>query len=91
MRKIILSLLLAVSVLLGSQSALPTQVNAATFIGVPRTKTQLYQCAIVGNNSSRIYHLKGSVYIRSMVVSGKRCFATEKAAKNAGFRPALAH
>ncbi len=66
-----------------------TQKTAPTiFIGIPKTKTQLYQCAIVGNNSSKIYHLKGSSYIRSMVVSGKKCFATEEAAKKAGYRKA---
>lgn len=72
--------------------ALPvTEKTAPTiFIGIPKIKTQLYQCAIVGNNSSKIYHLKGSSYIRSMVVSGKKCFATEDAAKKAGYRKAKA-
>ncbi len=90
MRRAFLSLFLAVSLLFGGQAIFPAQASAAVFIGVPRTKAQLYQCAIVGNNSSRIYHLKGSFYIRSMTVSGKRCFMSERTAQNAGYRKAKA-
>lgn len=59
------------------------------FIGVPRTRKQLLNCAVVGNNRSHIYHFKGSSYIRQMTVSGKHCFLDAEDAEDAGFRASM--
>lgn len=57
-----------------------------SFIGTPKTKNQLYQCLVVGNYNSWIYHLEGSKFIRKMNLKKKRCFASEQEAVSAGFR-----
>ncbi len=56
------------------------------FVGTPKTRVDLNSCFIVGNYSSYIYHLKGSKYIKGMVLKNKKCFSTETEARDAGFR-----
>lgn len=56
------------------------------FVGIPKTRADLNNCLIVGNYTSYIYHLKGSKYIKGMVLKSKKCFSTETEAKDAGFR-----
>ncbi|HEV8601321.1 MAG TPA: hypothetical protein VGQ87_01845 [Patescibacteria group bacterium] len=60
------------------------------FIGKPTTYKQLYSCKVVGNRNSMIYHLKGSKYIKAMVLTKKECFANENGAIKAGFRKSKA-
>jgi hypothetical protein len=61
-----------------------------SFVGIPKTRVDLNNCSIVGNYSSHIYHLKGSKYIKGMVLKQKKCFASEQEAINTGFRKAKA-
>lgn len=71
----------------------PTQVSPPikttakkAFIGIPKTKKQLLRCPVVANKKSKIYHLKGTKYIKTMTVKNKRCYATTEDAKKAGYR-----
>jgi hypothetical protein len=83
---------------LGAFALIPSVVLAASrqkivttspeFVGVPKTMDQLFRCPVVGNKSSNIYHLRGSKYIKTMSVTKKICYKTEKGAINAGFRKA---
>lgn len=75
-----------------TQPVQPQSTSNSTdyFVGRPRTYTQLFNCKIVGNYNSYIYHLKGSKYIREMTLKNKECFATEAVAKAKGFRKARA-
>ncbi len=59
-------------------------------VGIPKTRADLNSCLIVGNYTSHIYHLKGSKYIKGMVLKNKECFSTETEAQNAGFRKSKA-
>jgi hypothetical protein len=63
-----------------------TPAVPANFVGIPKTYDQLYKCTVVGNGTSKIYHLKGSKYIREMNLKQKTCFSTEKDAVKAGYR-----
>lgn len=56
------------------------------FVGVPKTYAQLLSCRIVGNGASKIYHLQGSRWIKTMNLKSKTCFGTETAAKAKGYR-----
>lgn len=56
------------------------------FVGTPKTYAQLFNCRIVGNGASKIYHLQGSRFIKSMNLKSKTCFETEAAAKAKGYR-----
>lgn len=56
------------------------------FVGTPKTYAQLFNCRIVGNGASKIYHLQGSRFIKTMNLKGKTCFETEAAAKAKGYR-----
>lgn len=56
------------------------------FIGLPRNQQDLYNCNIVGNYNSMIYHLRGSSYIKKMTYKNKICFLTEKEAQVKKFR-----
>ena len=47
-------------------------------------------CYVVGNMKTKIYHLKGSRYIKQMTPSYKECFATEQEAADKGYRKAKA-
>lgn len=67
-----------------------TQVKLKDFVGKPKTYAQLYSCRVVGNFNSKIYHLKGSRYIKEMNLKNKECFSTETAAKAKGLRKARA-
>ncbi len=81
MKKIIFSIATAVLIF----SVAPVQA-ATDFVGKPKTMAQLYSCKVVGNYNSKIYHLKGSKYIKQMTLPKKECFKTEAAAKAKGFR-----
>lgn len=62
-------------------------VKATTyFVGTPKTYAQLFNCRIVGNGASKIYHLRGSRFIKTMNLKSKTCFETEAAAKAKGYR-----
>ena len=65
----------------------PSSVSIVSdyFVGIPKTRTDLNNCYIVGNYASYIYHLKGSKFIKGMVLKNKKCFSTEVEAKDAGF------
>lgn len=63
-----------------------TITTLQSFIEIPKTKNQLYQCLVVGNYNSWIYHLKGSKFIRKMNLKMKKCFMSEQEATDAGFR-----
>ncbi len=67
-----------------------TSVTSDYFVGIPKTRADLNNCLIVGNYTSHIYHLKGSKYIKGMVLKKKKCFSTEIEAKDAGFRKSKA-
>ncbi len=67
-------------------TSLSTSVASDYFVGTPKTRTDLNNCFIVGNYNSYIYHLKGSKYIKGMVLKNKKCFSTEIEARGAGFR-----
>lgn len=67
-------------------SVIPVPVVASTFVGMPTTKEQLVACVVVGNMSSKIYHLKGSKHIKGMNLKKKQCFATVTEAEAAGLR-----
>jgi hypothetical protein len=56
------------------------------FVGTPKSKQDLLNCTIVGNKSTRLYYLRGSLYIKSATHVGKICMADEAAAKKAGYR-----
>lgn len=56
------------------------------FVGTPKTYAQLFNCRIVGNGASKIYHLQGSRFIKSMNLKSKTCYETEAAAKVKGYR-----
>ncbi len=58
----------------------------AYFVGVPKTYAQLLSCRIVGNGASKIYHLQGSRWIKTMNLKSKTCFGTEATAKAKGYR-----
>ena len=64
----------------------PSSPIVDNFVGKPKTRTDLYNCTVVGNYNSMIYHTKGSSFIRKMVVSNKYCFGKESDAVSAGFR-----
>lgn len=78
-----------------AQTSVPETVQTDTvksdyFVGKPKTYSQLYSCKIVGNKISKIYHLKGSVYIKKMNLKSKECFANESDAIAKGYRKAKA-
>lgn len=56
------------------------------FVGTPKTYAQLFNCRVVGNGASKIYHLRGSRFIKSMNLKSKTCFETEASAKMKGYR-----
>jgi hypothetical protein len=64
----------------------PKAVVPSSFVGAPKTYTQLYSCLVVGNGSSKIYHLKGSRWIKEMNLKDKYCFKSEADAKVKGYR-----
>ncbi|MBA3733376.1 hypothetical protein H0W91_03300 [Patescibacteria group bacterium] len=74
------------------QNYQPTTSTASnsSFVGIPKTRADLNNCLVVGNYSSYIYHLKGSKYIKGMVLKSKKCFTSEQEAIDAGFRKAKA-
>jgi hypothetical protein len=74
------------------QNYQPTTLTTSdgSFVGIPKTRADLNNCSIVGNYSSHIYHLKGSKYIKGMVLKSKKCFVSEQEAVDAGFRKAKA-
>jgi len=59
------------------------------FTGVPRSRTDLLNCLVVGNKISKIYHLRGSRLIKSMTPKNKVCFRNEAAAKALNYRKSL--
>jgi hypothetical protein len=68
----------------------PTTPPVATVItGAPKTLAELYKCLVVGNKKTKIYHLKGSSYIRQMNIKDKECFVTEQNAKAKAYRKSL--
>jgi hypothetical protein len=67
----------------------PTPTTTSVITGAPKTVAELYKCLVVANKKTKIYHLKGSSYIRQMSVKDKDCFASEKNAKERGYRKAL--
>ena len=75
------------------KNIVPTQNNYSNssvtsdyFVGTPKTRAELNSCYIVGNYTSHIYHLKGSKFIKGMVLKNKKCFSTETEAKDVGFK-----
>lgn len=70
-----------------SPVALKPVVKTPTyFVGTPKTYAQLFNCRVVGNGASKIYHLQGSHFIKSMNLRNKTCFGTEAAAQAKGYR-----
>lgn len=67
-------------------SITPAPVTTSAIVGVPTTREELLNCAVVGNMSSKIYHLKGSKHIKGMNLKKKQCFATAAEAVAAGLR-----
>ncbi len=66
--------------------AKPVVKTPVYFVGVPKTYAQLLSCRVVGNGASKIYHLQGSQWIKTMNLKNKSCFGTETAAKAKGYR-----
>lgn len=64
----------------------PVVKAPAYFVGTPRSYAQLLSCRVVGNGASKIYHLRGSRWIKTMNLKSKTCFGTEAAAKARGYR-----
>lgn len=64
----------------------PPSIESNSFVGRPKSYTNLYNCKVVGNYNSKIYHLKGSKHIKKMNLKNKECFATELDAIKKGFR-----
>lgn len=67
----------------------PASATTSVITGAPKTVAELYKCLVVANKKTKIYHLKGSSYIRQMNLKDKECFVSEKNAKERGFRKAL--
>lgn len=63
-------------------------VTPKYFIGTPKTKTDLLNCFVVGNNTTKKYYVRGSKTIKTMVPKGKQCFVDENAAKKLKFKKA---
>ena len=67
----------------------PIPTVSAVIIGPPKNLTELYKCLVVGNKKTKIYHLKGSSYIRQMNIKDKECFPSEQSAKAKAYRKSL--
>lgn len=74
---------------LAPKKSAPASAATSVITGAPKTVAELYKCLVVANKKTKIYHLKGSSYIRQMNVKDKECFASEKNAKEKGYRKAL--
>ena len=65
---------------------IPRGATGTYFFGTPKNRTDLLNCYVVGNKTSRIYHMRGSSQIRGMVATNKEGFLTESTAILKGYR-----
>ncbi len=68
-----------------SNTAISPIKTVKFFIGTPKSRTDLANCYIVGNISTRLYYRRGSSYIKSASYKGKICFTDEESAKKAKY------
>lgn len=66
----------------------PLASKPTTFVGIPKTKTDLFNCSVVGKKQTSLYYLRDSKTIKQMTPVGKVCFATEQEAKDKKFKKA---
>lgn len=61
---------------------------AAYFIGVPKSKTDLLNCLVVGDNKTKRYYVRGHRFIKTASYKNKTCYESEAAANLAKLRKA---
>ncbi len=67
-------------------STVTINTQSKYFIGLPKTKSDLLNCIVVGNVKTKKYYLRGNKYIKTLSPSGKQCFQSEIEAKSKKYK-----